>query len=160
MSGISHQGNGGAENSGSAGKESACNGWDLGLIPRLGRSPGEGKGYPLQYSSLENSMYYTVHWVTKYWTRLSDFPSLTHVHWVGDAIQPSHPVIPFSSHLKSFPASGSFQMSQLFTSGGQSIGVSSSASVLSVNTQAWFPLAPHSSTLAWKIPWMEEPDRL
>jgi len=41
---------------GSAGKESACNVRDLGSIPRLGRSPGEGKGYPLQYSGLENSM--------------------------------------------------------------------------------------------------------
>ena len=40
----------------SAGKESTCNAGDLGLIPGLGRSPGEGKGYPLQYSSLENSM--------------------------------------------------------------------------------------------------------
>ena len=40
---------------GSAGKESACNVGDLGLIPGLGRSPGEGKGYPLQYSGLENS---------------------------------------------------------------------------------------------------------
>ena len=44
-------------------------------------------------------------------------------------------VIPFSSHLQCFPASGSFQMSQLFTSGGQSIGVSASASVLPMNTQ-------------------------
>jgi len=41
---------------GSAGKEFACNAGDLGLIPGLGRSPGEGKGYPLQYSVLENSM--------------------------------------------------------------------------------------------------------
>ena len=41
---------------GSAGKESACNAGDLGSIPGLGRSPGEGKGYPLQYSDLENSM--------------------------------------------------------------------------------------------------------
>ena len=41
-------------------------------------------------------------------------PTQTHVHWVGDAIQPSHPVVPFSSRLQSFPASGSFQMSQLF----------------------------------------------
>ena len=48
-------------------------------------------------------------------------------------------VIPFSSHLQSFPASGSFQMSQLFTSGGQSIGVSASTSVLRMNTQDWFP---------------------
>ena len=60
-----------------------------------------------------------------------------HVHWVGDAIQPSHPVIPFFSCLKSFPASGSFPMSQLFTSGGQSIGVSASTSVLPMNTQDW-----------------------
>ena len=42
----------------SAGKESACSEEDLGLIPGLGRSPGEGKGYPLQYSGLENSMDY------------------------------------------------------------------------------------------------------
>ena len=41
---------------GSAGKESACNVGDLGLIPGLGRSPGEGKGYPHQYSGLENSI--------------------------------------------------------------------------------------------------------
>ena len=41
---------------GSAAKESTCNVWDLGLIPGLGRSPGEGKGYPLQYSGLENSV--------------------------------------------------------------------------------------------------------
>ena len=44
---------------GSAGKESACNEGDLGSIPGLGRSPGEGKGYPLQYSGLENSMDYS-----------------------------------------------------------------------------------------------------
>ena len=48
---------------------------DLGSIPRLGRSPGEGKGYPLQYSALENSMDYTVHGVTKSWTQLNDFHS-------------------------------------------------------------------------------------
>ena len=46
---------------GSAGKESTCNVGDLGLIPGLGRSPGEGKGYPFQCSGLENSMDYTVH---------------------------------------------------------------------------------------------------
>ena len=58
---------------GSAGKESACNVGDLGLNPVLGRSPGEGKGYTFQYSSLENSMDCTVHGVTKSWTRLSGF---------------------------------------------------------------------------------------
>ena len=50
---------------GSAAKESACNAGDLGLIPGLGRSPGEGKGYPLQYSGLENFMDSIVHGVTK-----------------------------------------------------------------------------------------------
>ena len=55
-----------------AGKESACNAGDLGLIPGLRRSPGEGKGCPLEYSGLENSMGYTVHGVAKSWTWLSD----------------------------------------------------------------------------------------
>jgi len=50
---------------GSAGKESACNSGDLGSIPALGRSPGEGKGYPLQYSGLENSVDCIVHGVEK-----------------------------------------------------------------------------------------------
>ena len=63
----------------------------------------------------------------------------THVHGVGYAIQPSHPVVPFSC-LRSFPASGSFQMSQLYTSGGQSIGASASALVLPMNIENWFPL--------------------
>ena len=52
----------------------------------------------------------------------------------------SSSVIPFYSHLQSFPASGSFQMSQLFAWGGQSIGVSASTSVLPMNTQDWSPL--------------------
>ena len=65
----------------------------------------------------------------------------THVHWVGWC----HPtisssVIPFSFCPQSFPASGSFPMSQLFTSGGQSIGVSALASILPMNIQDWFPL--------------------
>ena len=50
---------------GSAGKQSTCNVGDLGLIPGLGRSPGEGKGYPLQYSGLENSMDSIIHGVSK-----------------------------------------------------------------------------------------------
>ena len=159
----------------------------------------------------------------------------THVQWVSDAtISPS--LSPFSSCLQSFPASGSFPGSWLFTSGGQSIGASASASVFPMNIPDWFPLgltgwislqsrglssvfcsvpqfesiifsalsllygtltsirdywknhsltihtfvgklkyllfnsclglslekaiAPHSSTLAWKIPRAEEPDRL
>ena len=58
---------------GSARKESACNVGDLGLIPGLGRSPGEGNSYPLQYSGLENSMDCIVFGVTKSQTRLSNF---------------------------------------------------------------------------------------
>ena len=58
--------------------------------------------------------------------------------WCHSTISSS--VIPFSSCPQSFPASGSFPMSQLFTSGGQSIGVSASTSVLPMNTQDWFPL--------------------
>ena len=53
--------------------KSACNTGDLCSIPGLGRSPGEGKGYPLQYSGLENSMDQIVHGVAKSWTLLSDF---------------------------------------------------------------------------------------
>ena len=58
---------------GSAGKESACNERDLGSIPGLGRSPGEEKGFPLQYSGLENSMNCIVHVVAKSWSQLRDF---------------------------------------------------------------------------------------
>ena len=58
---------------GSAGKESACNLGDLGSIPGLGKFPGEGTGYLLQYSSLENSIDCILHGVTKSWTRLNNF---------------------------------------------------------------------------------------
>ena len=75
-----------------------------------------------------------------------DFPVLHYlvefaqacVHWVGDTIQPSHPVTLFSSSPQSFPGSESFPGSRFFTWGGQSIGAS--ASVLPVNMQGWFPL--------------------
>ena len=64
---------------------SACNTGDLGLIPGLGRSPGEENSYPLQYSYLENLMdrgalWTTVHGVAKSWTRLSDF-AFTHINF-------------------------------------------------------------------------------
>ena len=62
----------------------------------------------------------------------------THVQRVSDAMQPSHPVIPLSSCLISFPASRSFPVSQFFASGGQRIGAS--ASVLPMYIQGWFPL--------------------
>ena len=57
---------------GSSGKEFACNVGDLGLISGLGRSPGEGTGYPLQYSGLENPMDFIAYGVTKTQTQLSD----------------------------------------------------------------------------------------
>ena len=59
----------------------------------------------------------------------------TQVHQVGDAIQPSPPVIPFCSYLQAYPASETFPTNQFFTSGGQSIAVSASASVLPMNMQ-------------------------
>ena len=96
--------------SGSAGKEFTCNAGDLGWIPGLGRSPGERKGYLLQYFGLENSMDRIVHGVAKSRTQLSDFRFP----------QPYKPL-------------------QLFNSAAT---------------------APHSSTLAWKIPWAEEPGGL
>ena len=97
---------------GSAGKESTCNAEDLGSIPGLGRSPGEGKGCPLQYSGLENSTECTVSVqfssVIQSCLTLCDpmnrstpgllvhhqFPEFTqtHVHRVSEAIQPSHPL--------------------------------------------------------------------
>ena len=68
---------------GSTGKESACNVGDLGSIPGLGRSPGVEKGYPLQYSGLENSMDCIVHGVAKSWIQLSEF----HFHFLENAEQ-------------------------------------------------------------------------
>ena len=65
---------------GSDGKESAYNAGDLGSIPGLGRSPGEGNGYPLQYFGLENSMDGIAHVVPKSWTQLNDF----HFHFQGE----------------------------------------------------------------------------
>ena len=67
------------------------------------------------------------------------YPNLCPLSWWCHSTISSS-VIPFSSCLQSFPASGSFQMSQLFTSGGQSVGVSASTSVLPMNTQDWSPL--------------------
>ena len=70
---------------GSDGKESACKAGDLGSVAGLGRSPGEGNGYPLQYSGLENSVDCIVHGVTKSQTQLSDF----HFQFQGGA----HPAL-------------------------------------------------------------------
>ena len=123
---------------GSAGKESACNAGDLGLFPGLGRSPGEGNGYPLQYFGLENSMDCIVHGVTKGRTRLSDFTSLDCMGFLGGS-----GVIP----------------------GGSEGKVSATVRETQVRTLDWEDplekeMATHSSTLAWKILWMEEPGGL
>ena len=77
----------------------------------------------------------------------------THVHWVSDAVQLSHPLSsPSPPCLQCFPASGSFPMSQFFASGGQSIGVSASALVFLMNIQdwiwdwlIWYPCSPRDS---------------
>ena len=71
----------------SVGKESTCNAGDPGLVPGLVRSPGEGKGYPLQYSGLENSMDYIVQGVAKNWTQVSEF------HFYHDSTVP----LPYTS---------------------------------------------------------------
>ena len=67
-------------------------------------------------------------------------PTQTHLHWVGDAIQPSHPLFPLLLLPSIFPSIRIFQMNQLFASGGQSIGVSALASILPMNTQDWSAL--------------------
>ena len=119
---------------------------------------GEGNGNPIQCSFLENprdgeAWWAAVYGVAQSWTRLKwlssrpPCPSPTPgVHsnsclsrwWCHPAISSS--VVPFSSCPQSLPASGSFPMSQLFAWGGQSTGVSASASVLPMNTQGWSPL--------------------
>ena len=71
---------------------------------------------------------------------LQEFAQI-HFHWVDDAIQPSHPLLPPSPFAFSLSQhQGLFKWSQFFSSGGQSIGVSASTSVLTVNTQGWSPL--------------------
>ena len=70
---------------------------------------------------------------------LPEFPQ-THIHWVSNAIHRSYPVASFSSCPQFFQATGSFPMSHLFISGGQSIGTLASASIDAMNIQGWFPL--------------------
>ena len=127
---------------------------DAGLIPGSGRSPGGGNGNPHQYFCLENSMdreawQATVHGVTKsqrWQSTHTQVPLSFKVcsnscplsQWCYLIISSSS--VPFSFCLQSFSASGSFPMSWLFPSSGQSNGASASASVLPMNIQGWFPL--------------------
>ena len=120
---------------GSDGKASACSAGEPGSIPVLGRSPGEGNGNPLQYSCLENPMdggvwQAIVHGFAKSWTRLSDFTSL-----IGASL--------VAQRLKHLPAM-------------QETWVQS----LSREDPLEKEMGTHSSILAWRIPWMEEPGRL
>ena len=135
-----------------------CNAGDLGSISGSGRSPGEGNGNPLQYSCLENPVDGRAWWATVHRVQFScpvmsdslrphepqharpPCPSPTPGVYPNSCplSRSCHPtisssVVPFSSCLQSFPTSGSFQMSQLFTSRGQNIGVSASTSVLPMN---------------------------
>ena len=139
----------------SAGKESACIVGDLSSIPGLGSSPGEGKGYPFQYSGLENSMDCIVHGVTKSWTQLSNF----HVHWyclgkLGKKLGKAR-----VSELKvslcvteDFPGGSDGKMSAC---NDGDLGL-----IPGLGGSLEKERATHSSILAWRIPWMEEPGRL
>ena len=93
-------------------KITVCNAGDLGLIPGLGGSPGEGKGYPLQYSGLENSMDCIVHGVAKSWTWLSDF----HLrNWMNTLYKDSEKVQVFNIELaKELPIYCFFQIWKSF----------------------------------------------
>ena len=126
---------------GSDGKESTCNAGDLDLISGLSRSPGEGKGYPLQYSGLENFLDCIVHVVTKSRTWLSDF----HFH--------------FSERRKITPRGNQGKPKEMRASLVAQMVKSLPALR---ETQVWFlgqedplekEMAIHSCTLAWKIPW-------
>ena len=128
--------------SSSAGKETACNVGDPGSIPGLGRSPKGGHDNPLQYSCLLFSHSVVSDSFQLHGLQHARLPcpsptpgacSNSSNRWCHPTISSS--VIPSSYCLQSFPASGSLQMSQFFTSGGQSIGVSASTSVLPMNIQ-------------------------
>ena len=123
---------------GSDGKVSVYNVRDLGLIPGLGRFPGEGNGNPLQYSCLENPMgggawWATVHGVTKSQTRLSDF------------------TFTFTLHITSLVAQMVKRLPAVWETWVQYLGWENPLEK---------EMATHSSTLAWKSPWTEEPGGL
>ena len=114
---------------GSAGEESICNVGDLGSIPGLERAPGEGKGYPLQYSGLENSMNCIVHGITKSQIRLSNF-------WASLVAQ----------LVKNPPA-----MQETWV---RSLDREDALGWEGTLLPAWEEgMATHSSILAWRIPW-------
>ena len=104
----------------------------------------EGSKFSTQFSSVQSSRSVVSNSLRPHESQHARLPvhhklpefTQTHAHQVGDAIQPSHPLSsPSPPAPQSLPASGSFPLSQLFTSAGQSTGVSASASVLPMNTQ-------------------------
>ena len=84
----------------SVGKESVCNAGDLGLIPGLGRYPGQGKGYPCQYFGLDNSMDCIVHGVAKSWSPADTLPSGVSSPSVRRVIAPLHSVVSWTTEEK------------------------------------------------------------
>ena len=105
--------------------------------------PGEGKGYPLQYSGLENSMGCIVHGVVKSWTRLSDFHSFTHPTSDHQALGPGRWWLLVAQTVKPLPTMWESRVRRL----GREDPLGNE-------------MATHSNTLAWEILWMEEPGRL
>ena len=106
---------------------------------------GDGRVFSsVQFSSLSHIWLFATPWTTARQASLSITNSQSSLKFMSiDSVMPSNHLIlcqPFSSCLQSFPASGSFPVSQFFTSCGQSIGASTSATVLPMNTQDWFPL--------------------
>ena len=137
---------------GSANKESACNAGDPGSIPELGRSSGEGNGNPFQYSCLENPMdggtqQPTVHGVAKSWTwqRL-------HSHVVLDMFIFNHHRNSLKQYHSHFTSKKTIAQLNMFPRLTQLI-------VCDFNPCQEKVMATHSSVLAWKISWMEEPGR-
>ena len=139
----------------SVGKESACNVGDLGSIPVLARSPGEGNSYPLQYSGLENSMDCIVHGVAKSQTWLSDFH--THIH-----TQPSR--CWFMLYILDTRGKKNLWCtwfkSLYFPGGSDGKNVGDPGSGPGLGRFPEEGNTTHSSILAWRIPWTEEPGRL
>ena len=129
--------------------------WDLSFLIFVSLTPRE---YQNLYSAsshfslvqlLSRVWFYVTPWTATHRASLSFTISLRLLKLTStELVMPSNNrvlCIPFSSCLQSFPASGSFQISQFFTSGGQSIGVSASASVLPMTIQDWFPFNPKDS---------------
>ena len=148
---------------------SAGDAGDPGSILGSRRSPEEGNGNPPQYSYLGSpmdrgasvsSVQFSYVWLCSPLDCSTPGLSITNSRTCSNSCSSSQwchpsilsPVIPFSSCLQSFPASGSFPRSQFFAWGGLSIGVSASASVLPMNIQDWFPLG-WTSLLSLQSKW-------